>query len=160
MAYIVSHHLSCLLFLCAFRQPTTDTEPDFHDFRFRDANGKKEINIEKEKNRKKWTLLKKKNTNQKIRFTRIKKNINERKGGRQVSLHTRLILPLSRITRGPDDFLLYLLMLLISSHFLFRFLILVTLVESVVLYKVFCCKLIFLKMLQILTSIIFMSNMW
>lgn len=71
--------------------------------------------------------------------SRIKKNVNERKGGRQVSLHTRLILPLSRITRGPDDFLLYLLTLLISSHFLFRFIILITLVESV-LYKVFCIK--------------------
>lgn len=138
MTCIVSHHLSCLLFLCAFRQPTTDTEPDFHDFRFQDANDKKKINIEKEKNRKKWTLLKK-DINRKIRFTRIKKNVNERKGGRQVSLHTRLILPLSRITRGPDDFLLYLLTLLISSHFLFRFIILITLVESV-LYKVFCIK--------------------
>lgn len=160
MAYIVSHHLSCLLFLCAFRQPTTDTEPDFHDFRFRDANGKKEINIEKEKNRKKWTLLKKKKYKSENPLHKNKKKYKWEKRWPQVSLHTRLILPLSRITRGPDDFLLYLLMLLISSHFLFRFLILITLVESVVLYKVFCCKLIFLKMLQILTSIIFMSNMW
>lgn len=138
MTCIVSHHLSCLLFLCAFRQPTTDTEPDFHDFRFQDANDKKKINIEKEKNRKKWTLLKKRYKSENP-LHKNKKNVNERKGGRQVSLHTRLILPLSRITRGPDDFLLYLLTLLISSHFLFRFIILITLVESV-LYKVFCIK--------------------
>lgn len=137
MTCIVSHHLSCLLFLCAFRQPTTDTEPDFHDFRFQDANDKKN-QYRKRKKQKKMNVIKKKIQIGKS-ASRIKKNVNERKGGRQVSLHTRLILPLSRITRGPDDFLLYLLTLLISSHFLFRFIILITLVESV-LYKVFCIK--------------------
>lgn len=59
MTCIVSHHLSCLLFLCAFRQPTTDTEPDFHDFRFQDANDKKKNQYRKRKKQKKMNVIKK-----------------------------------------------------------------------------------------------------